>query len=1005
MSESTSTLHPGTPQSPRWRWTRRLAAWLLGIWLALALTAALIVPPWLKTVLSSQLSKALHREVSIASVAINPLSLSARIEQLSIKDHAGQEQLGLDELFIDLSSLSIAQAGWVVDELRLQAPRIAVARLADGRYDISDLLDEWLAPSDKPSARPRFSVNNIQVLDGTLEFDDRPKGTHHSAKAMAFKLPFMSSMAYQAEVFVEPHFSAVIDGAKIDLQGRSQPFAATHASTLALQLQGLDLARLQPYLPSSIPVRLKAGMLSGDLKLEFSAGHGGVHTARLGGTAQLAGLDLTQTSGAPWLGLDKAEITLLPSDPIRGIYDWGPISLDGVRAGQTPSFLPLRWGQLHIAQAHLDLGARQLSVDSIQGKDVQAHVVRTAQGRVDWIALPQSATPQPASPTAPDWSIQLAHLSLGASGLRFEDRTQTPVAVQDFAQITLTADNLNMAPGQKSSFSLSGNVNQTGQLKARGELQWQPLAARIQLDTQALPVAPLQAYVAPYLNVALVQGQLSNAGVLDLRRSQDALQASYKGSLTLGRFLAVDKVNNTDFLRWKSLYLGAVDFQLEPSRMSLGEVALSDFYSRLILSQDGRLNLADMVRSPEAAGAPATPQSKNKAWPVEIGKVTLHNGQVEYSDHFVRPNYSANVTKLGGSIQNLSSRADTVADLDLRGSYASNAPVHIAAKLNPLADRKFLDLQAQVSSVDLVDFSPYAGKYAGYTIDKGKLTLNATYKLQDRQLTADNQLFIDQLTFGEKVDSPDATRLPVQLAIALLKNNRGEININLPISGSLDDPQFSVSGLVFQVLGNVIVKAVSAPFTLLGSLFGGGDELSNIGFAPGRASLDDASVKKLESLAKAMREREALKLEITAGADPKLDEEGLKRVALERAVELEKRKTTNASAAPSPVTPEEYNVYLGRAYSNAKFPKPRNQMGLTKELPVAEMEKLMLANLSVTEEDLRNLASARAQITQAWLVETGQLPLARIFLLPVQTGVRTGKAAKTSGNRVDFSLR
>ena len=1014
MTETTSAAASLSRTTSHLTRTRRWVLWLLGIWLALVIVAAWIAPPLLKSFLTGQLAKALDRQVSIASVAINPLTLSVGIEQLSVRNAAGVEQFGFEQMHVDLSILSIAQAGWVVDELRLQAPRLALVRLADGRYDISDLLDTWLSPDQKSTGLPRFSLNNIQLLDGTLHFDDRPKGSHHTAKNVTFKLPFISSMAYQADVFVEPHFSAVLDGAHIGLQGRSQPFAASHASELALQLQGLDLARLQPYLPSSVPVRLNAGALSGDLKLAFNAGGNGVYTARLSGAIELMGLDVAQPSGVPWLGLDKGELALTPSNPIHGLYTLGSIALDNLRLGPSSPVQPLRVGQLRVEHARVDLPARQLSVSSLLANAAQAFIVRSAQGEVDWITLPQlESTTAKAVPTdaTPSWTIQLERLALEASGLHFEDRSQSPVAVQDLAQASLIAENLNFAPGQKSRFDLKGTVNQSGKLKASGELQWQPLAAHVQLSTLAMPVAPLQAYLAPYLNVTLVQGQLSNVGLLDVRLAQDDWLASYKGSLMLGRFLAVDKTSNTDFLKWKSLYLGAVDYQPQPSRLNIGEIALTDFYSRLILDQDGQLNLAHILRSPEPAKASASaPRSKDNRLPLQIGKVTLQNGQVDFSDHFVQPNYSATVNKLGGSIQNLSSKADTVADLDLRGSYASNAPVHIAAKLNPLADKKFLDLQADVSSVDLVDFSPYAGKYAGYTIDKGKLSLNATYKLQDRQLTAENRLFIDQLTFGEKVDSPDATHLPVQLAVALLKNNRGEIDINLPISGSLDDPQFSVSGLVFKVLGNLIVKTVSAPFALLGSMFGGGEELSSIAFAPGRAKLDEASVKKLESLAKAMHERESLKLEITASADPKIDEEGLKRVALERAIRLELRKDAAALMAEvagtvSALGPDEYKRLLALAYLHAKFPKPRNLIGLTKDLPVAEMEKLMLANQVVTDDDLRALATARAQATQTWLVEQGRLPLARVFLLPVQTGVRTGKAADTGGNRVDFSLR
>ena len=1024
--------------------TRQWAAWLLGLWLGFALLAFFVLPPLAKSMLSQQLGQMLQREVSIASVSVNPFNLNAQLQGLSVKDRTGAEQFGFEQLSLNLSSLSIAQAGIVVDALRLQAPRVSLARLDDGRYDISDLLDAWLAPSEKPSSLPRFSVNNVEVVDGRLDFDDRPKGVRHTAESVQLSLPFISSMAYKADVFVQPRFSAVVDGSQLAIEGQSQPFAPSHTSELKLQLQGLQLARLQPYVPASVPVRLQAGQLSTELQLGFSADAGGVYTARLSGTAQVTGLDLTDTAKVPFLKLDKAALVLQESDPLHGRYALGPVSLEGLSAGQ-----PLRLDKLQVDQAQVHLPARRVEVTSVQARALQAQLQRNPQGQLQWMNLPQ-ATPIPATtvpattvpaptssaaapsrqgPTQPQWAVKVDKLTLEEAALRLEDRSLSPVAVQTLEPVHLSAENLDFTPGAAASptaFVLSGVVNQSGTLKARGTLQWQPLALQATLDTQALPMASVQAYLAPYLNVALVQGQLANTGELNVRLQGDALQARYQGSLTLSRFLAVDKVNNADFLRWKTLYLGAVDFELAPRRLNMGEIALTDFYSRLILSKDGRLNLADMVHNPASnpaskpakpgsPGVPGEPQTASEAstapsMPIQIGKVTLQNGQVNFSDYFVRPNYSANITRLGGSVQNLSSKADTVATLDLRGSYASNAPVHIAAKLNPLADKEYLDLQAEVSSIDLVDFSPYAGKYAGYAIDKGKLSLNATYKLQDRQLSAENRLFIDQLTFGEKVESPDATQLPVQLAVALLKNNRGEIDINLPIAGSLDDPQFSISGLIFRMIGNLFVKAVTSPFALLGSMFGGGEELSSLSFAPGRASLDEAALKKLEVLAKAMREREGLKLAITAKADPQADEEGLKRVALERAVQLEKRKALasqgrNGTHADSPVSEAEYNTYLSRAYGQAKFPKPRNLIGLAKELPAAEMEKLMLANQSVTEEDLHALATARAQATQAWLVETGQVPLGRIFLLPVQTGAPTGQADDSKRSSVDFSLR
>ena len=1002
-------------------------AWFAALWLVFAVSAYFIAPPLLKSLLTEQLGKALAREVSIGALTVNPMTLSLRVDGLSVKDRTGRdEQFGFGQLYVNLSSFSVAQAGLVLDEIRLQAPRVRLTRLADGQLDISDLLDKWSSPPDQgPSPLPRFSLNNIQVSDGQLDLEDRVKGVRHTVSALQFNLPFLSSLPYKADVFVEPSFSATVDGSALAFKGQSKPFAPSHASALEFQLDKLELSRFQPYLPAAWPLRLKSGQLSATLKLDFEQQANGAASTQLSGSARLEGLALTEVSGDAWLGLDQLELGLQPADPLQGHWHIAQLQLQGLRVGQNPAAPPLRVGQLLVRQAQVDTQARRLEVAEVQASAAQAQLLRTPQGAlawIDWPAFSASGSTQasaaatsatPAKQASPDWVARVGRLTLEDAGLRFDDRSLSPPAVQSIEHLNLQAEQLETTPGHANAFNLAATVNQSGKLKASGALQLQPLSLRLQLDTQTLPLSPLQGYIDTWVVASTVQGQFSSQGELQIQQQQGALKARYQGALTLGQVGVTDKANKADFLKWKSLYVGAMDFQLQPMALKIGEIALSDFYSRLILNQDGRLNLADMVRTtPAGQGEPADKRSADTApaMPIQIAKVTLQNGQVNFSDRFVRPNYSANITRLGGSVLNLSSAPGTLAELDLRGSYASNAPVQISARLNPLAEQKFLDLKAEVSSIDLVDLSPYSGKYAGYKIDKGKLSLNASYKLENRQLTADNRIFIDQLTFGEKVESPDATQLPVQLAIALLKNNRGEIDIHLPISGSLDDPQFSLGGLIFKVIANLFVKAVTSPFALLGSLFGDQQELSQIAFAPGRASLDDAALKKLDTLAKAMREREGLTLEITGSADQESDLEGLKQAALERAMQAEKRKDIrqpreSVSEQDLRIAPGEYATYLTRAYQQARFPKPRNLIGLPKALPVAEMEKLMLAHLTIEDDDLQALATARAQAAQAWLIEQGRLPLSRIFLLPVQLGKGSGSAPEARRQRVDFSLR
>ncbi|MFC6521884.1 DUF748 domain-containing protein [Undibacterium arcticum] len=321
--------------------------------------------------------------------------------------------------------------------------------------------------------------------------------------------------------------------------------------------------------------------------------------------------------------------------------------------------------------------------------------------------------------------------------------------------------------------------------------------------------------------------------------------------------------------------------------------------------------------------APPTPSGKEAL--IRIGQTTLQGGNINFTDNFVKPNYSANLTNMGGSIGALSSRNPQPAAIDLRGRIDSDAPVQISGSLNPLFKPLFLDVKASAKNIELTRLTPYAAKYAGYAIDKGKLSMNVAYHIENDTLTAQNHLNLDQLTFGEKMDSPDATKLPVHLAVALLKNGRGEIDINLPVSGTLSDPQFSIGGIVFRLFMNLIAKAVTSPFALLSSAFGGGEELAYAEFTPGLATLTPATQTRLDTLTKALKDRPALRLDITGWVDPQADLEGIREAILSRKIRAMKRK--DASNQNDDAESDDLNVpeadkahYLERIYKDESSP-------------------------------------------------------------------------------------
>jgi hypothetical protein len=271
---------------------------------------------------------------------------------------------------------------------------------------------------------------------------------------------------------------------------------------------------------------------------------------------------------------------------------------------------------------------------------------------------------------------------------------------------------------------------------------------------------------------------------------------------------------------------------------------------------------------------------------------------------------------------------------------------------------------------------------------------------------------VDQFEFGDKVESKTATKLPVRLAVSLLRDKDGLIDLDLPIEGSLDDPKFRLGKVIWKVLGNLIGKAVTAPFSLLGKLLGGGSgqEFSSVDFADGRDAPDEAAKKKLDALAKALQNRPALKLEATGRTSGDKDREGLQRLRLERKVKAQKLAAlAKKGEAPSGVDEvvideKEYATWLEKAYKKEKFPKPRNALGFAKDLPPQEMESLLLANLPVTDDDLRQLALSRANAVKDYLTGPGKIEAARVFVL--EPGAKRAEpAGKARASRVDFSLR
>ena len=349
--------------------------------------------------------------------------------------------------------------------------------------------------------------------------------------------------------------------------------------------------------------------------------------------------------------------------------------------------------------------------------------------------------------------------------------------------------------------------------------------------------------------------------------------------------------------------------------------------------------------------------------------------------------FSSTFYNLGGKVSGLSSEDAKLADVDLRGNLDNHSPLQITGQINPLRDDLFVDLKVAFKDIELSPVTPYTGTFLGYTVEKGKLFLDLKYRIDKKQLNSENRIFIDQFTFGEKVESDKATKLPVKLGLALLKDRKGEIHLDVPVTGRTDDPKFSIWRLVFQVIQNLLVKAVTSPFSLLSSMAGGGQDFSSVQFDHGLSIITPGEEQKLGVLAKVLLDRPALKIELKGYVDREKDTEGYRLELLNRKLKNEKfLALTKAGtikegekAESVKVLPEEYATYLKAVYKKEKFPKPRNAIGLVKDLPPDEMKKLIIAHMVIGEPELQTLARERVVAVSNHLVNKGTVPAERVF--------------------------
>ena len=960
------------------RWGRRALTVLAALLALYAALGFLVLPAVIKAKLPPSLKQTLGREVHLQKVRTNPFALSITLEGFRVQDRDGGAFLGWERLYVNLGLSTLFTHTVTLQGVELTRPFGRVVVEGDGSLNFSDiqkrLSQENSESTAKSSEKPRtIAIDRLLIQGARIDLLDR-----------SLREPFATTLG---PVTVE------LNGFRTDPDSRNpyafsghtesgETFAWTGvfsteplSSQGRLSLQKLRLPKYAPYYTDLVAFDLRDGALSlqADYTFQWSAGK---HI----------------------LKIDKGSLDLL--------------NLKLAERGQAENAVELP--RLEVREVQADLIARSAEIGSVVAHEGRLAVVRLANGDLSLVnLLTPKPQPTPKEPEAP-FQFRLKEAGLKGFTVTFEDQsTVRPVRLQA-DQIELLLQDFSLDPKAPARLTAALVLEGRTKFQAKGSvLPFKP-AVDLALKLEDLDLPALDPYLEPDLDVRINRGQLSLEGRLRGTFQGQATDAiSLQGKVRLERFEAMDGAQQEPFLRYKELRLTGLDVSTNPRRLALQSVDLLDAEHRMVISRDGTTNVARALKTPaEPAASPTAPAlgamvpaTPADAFKVAVAKVQMRGGRLTFIDRSLEPNAAFLISDLEGINTGLSTEATDKASLSLTGKAGGVAPLSIQGHSMPLRRDQDTDVTLRIQGADLSDFSPYTGKYLGYTVRKGKLDVDAHVKIQERKLNALIKTRMDQFYFGDRTASPDATRLPVKLALAILRDRKGLIALELPVDGSLDDPNFRYGKIVWKALLNVLTKIVTSPFAVIGSLFGAADQdLSFVAFAPGLAEADAEARKKAEILSKSLLERPDLSLEVEGTTHPDADGAALKKQALEQLIQRAKVKSLqarNPELDPTQVSvpAEERPRWLAEAYE-AAFPAPKSKDDKAPAPPPAEMEQRLLGTLKVDPNQLRELADRRTKAIVKLLLEDGKVEPGRVF--QVEGGER---ATKEGGSRVYFGLK
>ncbi len=899
----------------KYRKLSRRTKWLVGLAVAFVLYTLIgffLVPVIVKSQMLKRLPALTKRQVAVEQVKFNPFALSLTIRGFSLKEPDGEVFSSFDEFYVNFQLwASLFKRSLVFDEISLKGPFAQITYLENGNFNFANLLDSTPAPpnTNPPSPPPRLLIYNLSITNGSIAVADLKR-----------KVPFRTK--FIPIVVSLTNLTTIRD--------KDSPYSFIARTDSGESFAWSGYVTLNP-LSSEGKFRL------GGLKL----GNYGTYAH------DFAKFDIT--NGILDIAADYRFISLTNGQDIsvsNAAVHLSNLELKDPETGETVISLP----SFSITKTEASLANHSARVGLIKSSDGSFLVRRNHDNTINLLELlkPPAGSAAANAPTSPanppmtnapasgdsPWVARIDEIAFDNYTFNIEDKQPAKPASFKIDQLGFNLKGVSNVSNAPVTAQLSLRYAETGFITVDGSATLMPPSADLQLTLTNLDLRPIQPYVEEQAKLAITGGALDLHGRARYASPEPgAPLLNFTGDLAVRKFATTDDVLFKDFAKWDSLTVSGIKFDAQPDKVQVDEVKFTGLNTSLIVGPDHRVNLQTILRDHIASPGSSTNTTTNAASPVAssapakplpdvaLGAFVLENSSIHFADQSLEPHCNFDVQEFGGSILGLSSQPDSRATVDFKGKVDARSPFSVSGKIAVLSTNMFVDITVAFTNTELTAFSPYSENFVGRPLSKGKLSFGVHYLIDNKALKAENGFYVDQLTLGPKNNNTNATKLPVNLAIKLLRDRNGRIQLDIPVNGRIDDPKFKIGPIIWHVVFNLLEKAALSPFSLLGGLFGGGgEELSFVAFEPGLSAIPAAETNKLEKLVKALDARPLLNLEINGSVNTTNDRIPLARIKLDRQIKAmwvqELRDAGKPAVSVDEVTlePREHDRLLRKIY-------------------------------------------------------------------------------------------